>query len=235
MAVIDPQGRFSARVPEGDYDVLASAPGHVRTAVEAAAGATDVRVVIDSGVILHGRVISSEDGAPISDAFVGLETEGRSVNTPPVLPVATTGGDGTFELEGLTSGALAIQVWARGRPTKVEELPASTGDRAPITIALGPGAPEPRRSADLIGIGVELFPDGDLLRITRVLPDSGAHDAGLSAGDLIVAVDGVPVATLSMAAAIDSIRGPAGTTVTLTLRRDGHDTRRSVERRQIRS
>jgi membrane-associated protease RseP (regulator of RpoE activity) len=182
-------------------------------------------------------VISSDDGAPISDAFVGLEQEGRSVNTPPVLPVATTGADGTFALEGVTSGAIAIQVWVRGRPTKVEELPASAGDRPPITIALGPGAPEPPRRDNLSdsGIGVELFADGELLRITRVLPGSGALDAGLSAGDLIVAIDGVPVATLSMPAAIAGIRGPAGTTVTLTLRRDGHDTRRSVERRQMRS
>jgi len=235
LAVVDPQGRFSARVPEGDYDLLASAPDHVRTAVEAAAGATDVRIVIDSGVILRGRVISSEDGTPIADAFVGLEAVGRTVNTPSVLPVATTGGDGTFALEGVTSGALAIQVWKRGRAMKIEELPASPGDRAPITIALLPGAPEPRRNDDLIGIGVELFPDGDLLRITRVLPGSGALDAGLRAGDRIVAVDGIPVATLGMAAAIANIRGPAGTTVTLTLRRDGRDARRSVERRQIRS
>jgi hypothetical protein len=235
VAVIDPQGRFSVRVPEGDYDLVASAPDHVRTAVEAAAGATDVRIVIDSGAILRGRVISSEDGTPIADVFVGLEAVGRSVNTPPVLPVATTGSDGTFALEGVTSGALAIQVWARGHATKIEELPASAGDRGPITIALPPGAPEPRRNDDLAGIGVELFADGDLLRITRVLPGSGALDAGLSAGDLIVAVDGVPVATLGMAAAIANIRGPAGTTVTLTLRRDGHDAPRSVERRQIRS
>ena len=155
------------------------------------------------------------------------------MNTPSVLPVATTGGDGTFELEGVTSGALAIQVWARGHATKIEELPASMSDRAPI--ALAPGAPEPRRNDDLIGIGVELFADGDMLRITRVLPGSGALDAGLSAGDLIIAIDGIPVATLGMTAAIANIRGPAGTTVTLTLRRDGHDARWSVERRQIRS
>ncbi|HEY0990216.1 MAG TPA: PDZ domain-containing protein, partial [Kofleriaceae bacterium] len=64
---------------------------------------------------------------------------------------------------------------------------------------------------------------------------SGALDAGLRAGDLIVAVEGVPVATLGAQAAVDHIRGAVGTTVTLTLRRDGHDTRLEVARHPIRS
>jgi len=45
----------------------------------------------------------------------------------------------------------------------------------------------------------------------------------------------VPVAALGTIAALDRIRGLAGTSVTLTVRHDGHDERRSVERRELRS
>jgi len=76
---------------------------------------------------------------------------------------------------------------------------------------------------------------GDGLRIEGVFPGSGAEAAGLAVGDLIVAIDGVPVANLGATVATDRIRGTAGTRVTLTVRRDGHDAQRSVERRQLRS
>jgi hypothetical protein len=243
QTLIDPQGRFALRVARGDYDVIASAPGHRRTAVQAAAGATDVRIAIDSGAIVHGRVIASDDGSSVADAFVGVMVAHPAPRAPLVIPWVATGGDGSFELEGLSPGAVSIEVRARGYATKIEELPAvrDGAARGALTIALTPvvarGNPGGNGSGDgeIIGIGVQIMPALDGLRIMYVMPGSGALDAGLRAGDLIVAIEGVPVATLGAQAAVDHIRGAAGTTVMLTLRRDGHDTRREVARRPIRS
>lgn len=235
LSLIDPQGRFSVRVAKGDYDLIASAPEQPRGTAQAAAGASGVRIVIGSGGILRGRVVSSEDGAPIADAFVAVETAQTGVRMQSVVPVTATLGDGTFELAGLSSGAVALAVAARGYARKIEELPASDdGVRGPITIRLARGSDLPR-SRDVIGIGVQLVPEGDALRVVAVFPSSGAHDAGVTEGDLIVAIDGVPVATLDLDGAIGRIRGPVGTSVTLTVRRDGHDGRVAVERRQLRS
>jgi hypothetical protein len=243
-SLIDPQGRFALRVAKGDYDLIASTPDHKRVAVRAAAGATEVRIVIDSGAMVRGRVIASDDGSPIADAFVGLASASRTLKSPMVQPWTATGGDGSFQLDGVASGAVAIQVRARGYAPKVEELPAvRDGEaRGPLTIAMLPGAPAPdfargggNGSGEIVGIGVQIEPATNALRIVQVMPGSGALDAGLSVGDLIVEIDDVPVGTLGVQAAVANIRGPVGTSVTLTLRRAGHDARRSVERRPIRS
>jgi hypothetical protein len=246
QSLIDPQGRFALRVAAGDYDLIATTPDHKRAAVRAAAGATDVRIAIGSAATVRGRVVASDDGSPIADAFVGVAPAGRTLKSPMVQPWTATAGDGSFQLDGLASGAVAIEVRARGYATKLEELAAvRDGEpRGPLTIAMVPGAPgpEPPRggghgSGEIIGIGVQIEPalSSEALRIIHVMPGSGALDAGLSAGDLIVEVDDVPVGKLGVQAALAGIRGPAGTSVTLTVRRDGHNARRSVERRPIRS
>ena len=70
------------------------------------------------------------------------------------------------------------------------------------------------------GIGVEIqrLPDGTL-RVIAPIDDTPAVRAGIKAGDLIVAVDGVPLTPSDEEAT--SLRGEAGTTVALTVLRDG--------------
>jgi carboxyl-terminal processing protease len=70
-----------------------------------------------------------------------------------------------------------------------------------------------------IGVWVE-HPEG---RFTIVSPISGspADRAGLQPGDVIVAADGTKLEGLENDAAMSLIRGPAGTTVTLTIEREG--------------
>jgi len=239
LSLIDPQGRFSVRVAKGDYDLIASAPEQPSAAVQAAAGANNVRIAMGKGASLRGKVID-EDGEPVAEVFLGVEPIRNVVTRQSVLPVGATLADGTFELAGLSPGPISIVAFRRGYERKVVELPATDdGVRPPLTISLTEAAdrlPDRIRiRGDLIGIGVQLVPDGDVVRVVAVSPTGGAHDAGITEGDLIVAVDGAPVATLGLTGAVEQIRGPAGTRVTLTVRRGGRDGQVAVERRPLRS
>lgn len=101
----------------------------------------------------------------------------------------------------------------------------------PLTLELTRVEPgEPRRT-EMVGIGVALIADRDALRVFKVDPDGSAFVAGIQYGDLIDAVDGVPVTELGIDGATARIRGTAGTTVALTMRRDGEPQHVTVVRR----
>jgi len=68
------------------------------------------------------------------------------------------------------------------------------------------------------GIGIEVIADNGFIKVQRPLEDSPAARAGILAGDLILRIDGEPVGA-NLAAAIEQMRGPAGSLVKLTVRR----------------
>jgi carboxyl-terminal processing protease len=70
-----------------------------------------------------------------------------------------------------------------------------------------------------IGVWVE-YPDG-LFTIVSPMPGSPAESAGLRAGDVILEADGKPLTNVAEPDAIDLVRGPAGTSVRLTVQRPG--------------
>lgn len=70
------------------------------------------------------------------------------------------------------------------------------------------------------GIGVEVAPEQDGIKVLRPIADSPAERAGLRSGDVIVRIDDSPVQS-DVDAAIDQMRGPAGTQVKLSVRRPG--------------
>ena len=59
------------------------------------------------------------------------------------------------------------------------------------------------------------------LRIITPLPDTPAAEAGLQTGDLLSAIDGVSTDNFSLAEAAMKLRGASGSTVILTMTRDG--------------
>jgi len=71
-----------------------------------------------------------------------------------------------------------------------------------------------------IGALVEMNEDGYLV-IVEPLAGRPADLAGLKAGDLVLEVDGVETRGMNLVEAISLIRGPKGTTVHLTIRRQG--------------
>ena len=67
------------------------------------------------------------------------------------------------------------------------------------------------------GIGVELLQQQDnTLKVVSPIDDTPAARAGLRAGDLIVAIDGKPISAIE---AMEPLRGPAGSSVVLTIER----------------
>jgi carboxyl-terminal processing protease len=71
------------------------------------------------------------------------------------------------------------------------------------------------------GIGIVLDDASKAIRVRSVIPDTPAFHAGMAEGDVIVAVDGKPVAPLDRDQIIDILRGPEGSAVVVSVTRAG--------------
>jgi len=89
-------------------------------------------------------------------------------------------------------------------------------------------------AGEIEGIGAYLSEEesGDIL-IVAPIKDSPAEKAGLRAGDIITAVDGVETRGRDLADIIADIKGPRGTTVKLTIKRNGSTLTSTVTRDRI--
>ena len=72
------------------------------------------------------------------------------------------------------------------------------------------------------GVGIEVVAEDAGVKVLRPIEGSPAEAAGMLSGDYIVKIDGVDVGS-DLAGAINRMRGPAGSTVHLTVRRPGHN------------
>lgn len=89
-------------------------------------------------------------------------------------------------------------------------------------------------SGTLVGLGLTLSEDeSGYIRISEILSDSPAADSGIMLDDLITTINGIDVKTISFSEAADAMKGVEGSTITLTVRRDGKDTEYTIVRRSI--
>jgi RNA polymerase sigma factor (sigma-70 family) len=237
-SIVDASGRFEVRVRPGDYELVAAASGWAPSAaVKAAAGDTDVKLVVSAGATLRGTVIAADGGGPLPYARIMREAHGGGASAQPANAGTVTRADGTFELTGLPPGPVSITIGAGGFHPKIEAgMIASDGATlGPLTIPLTRLAEGEKPAIELVGIGVQLAADGDALRVERVIAGGGAAAAGIVAGDRVVAVDGVSASELGVDGAVAKIRGTVGTTVAITLRRGESLVPLVVERRKIRA
>ena len=79
------------------------------------------------------------------------------------------------------------------------------------------------------GVGIEIAAEADGIKVLRPIEGSPAFRAGVRSGDLIVAIDGEKIGP-DVDHAIERMRGPAGSHVTLTLARAGSPTPIDVAR-----
>ncbi len=73
------------------------------------------------------------------------------------------------------------------------------------------------------GLGLEVTSDSGLVKVISPIDDTPAQRAGMKAGDLILSLDGKSVEGLSLNDAVDRMRGPAGSTITINVKRENVD------------
>jgi carboxyl-terminal processing protease len=90
-----------------------------------------------------------------------------------------------------------------------------------------------RTEGQYSGIGLTITSEGGLVKVISPMDDSPAARAGVQAGDVISAVNGQNAAGMTQAAVSEKLRGPIGTTVTVTFLRDGEEAREVVLTREV--
>jgi carboxyl-terminal processing protease len=71
------------------------------------------------------------------------------------------------------------------------------------------------------GLGIEVTMEEGLVKVVAPIDDTPAARAGVRAGDIITQLDGEQVQGLSLNQAVDKMRGPVNSPITLTIKRDG--------------
>lgn len=73
------------------------------------------------------------------------------------------------------------------------------------------------------GLGMEVGGDNGLIKVISPIDDTPAAKAGIEAGDLIVEMNEAPVRGMGVQKAIEKLRGEKGTSIKLTIYREGQD------------
>jgi len=73
------------------------------------------------------------------------------------------------------------------------------------------------------GLGIEVTMENGVVKVVSPIDDTPAAKAGLKPGDYIVQIDGDPVQGMSLNDAVEHMRGPVGSDIKLTIKREGKD------------
>lgn len=90
-------------------------------------------------------------------------------------------------------------------------------------------------SGTYVGIGVQLSTEDEDIVVAAPIEGSPADEAGIESGDVVVAVDGKDVRDKDSSEIVEVVKGEKGTTVEVTVRRDGDERDFRMERAEIRS
>ena len=71
------------------------------------------------------------------------------------------------------------------------------------------------------GLGIEVTMEDGLVKVITPIDDTPAQRAGIQPGDLVTHLDDEPVLGLTLQQAVDKMRGPVNSEITLTVRRSG--------------
>jgi hypothetical protein len=228
-ASTDSDGHFALRdLPAGTAHLVVRAAGFA--AAEKAITVTDTggrresvldRIELTEEGIVDGEVVDTR-GDPVVGARVasGLAPTWLLVGSTP-SGVAVTDARGRFTLRELSEGNITVEAYApdvgRGRLSGVAVVAGRTTDRVRIVIERDVGdAGEPPASGGVaVTLGETTAPTEVV--VVSVAEGSEAERAGVAAGDVLLAVDDVAVATLEQAR--EKLNGPIADDVVLRLRR----------------
>ncbi|MBD3801972.1 MAG: S41 family peptidase [Thioclava sp.] len=71
------------------------------------------------------------------------------------------------------------------------------------------------------GLGIEVTQEDGFVKVVSPMDGTPAAEAGIQSGDFITAVDGESLMGMSLDQAVDKMRGPVGSEITITLVREG--------------
>ena len=71
------------------------------------------------------------------------------------------------------------------------------------------------------GLGIEVTMENGLVKVIAPIDDTPAQRAGIESGDLVTHLDDEPVLGLTLEQAVEKMRGPPDSEITLTIRRSG--------------
>lgn len=184
-------------------------------------------------------VVIGLGGSFVVGYTAGKDANNNSVNAPITVPKTTLP-------QGVSKDVdfnLFWDVWQRVKKDYVDKsisdkdlfygalsgIVASVDD--PYTVFLDPETTkkfEESLSGSFDGIGAEIGKKNEQIVIMAPLPDTPAERAGLKTKDMILAIDKKTTAGITLDEAVIRIRGKKGTSVTLTIYREGEKKERDV-------
>lgn len=225
VRVDDPRGEFTlSKLQAGTYVLSAVAEGRPPAQsdeIEVANGeqVRGVRIEIAAGATLSGRIIDADSGEPIDGARVWLDALTMTGRVAPT----TTSEDGSYELDGVPEGPFSVAISAEGYTKRVvagiETRGATALSQDFELTAVGDGPSKTEYS----GIGAMLAQPPEGLMIGQVVEGGPSEEAGLQARDLILRIDGRDTSDMTVAEAVQLLRGESGSRVSMAISRDGEE------------
>ncbi len=73
------------------------------------------------------------------------------------------------------------------------------------------------------GLGIEVTMENGIIKVVSPIDDTPASKAGILSNDLIIKIDGIQVQGMMLNEAVDKMRGPVNSPITLTIQREGKE------------
>jgi hypothetical protein len=210
-------GTFESRgLAPGIYDLHVSTPDGLSgkaTAIPVRSGqrTENVQVTVDAGARATGRVVRMRDLSPIQNTRVLAEVAGRSIET-------WSDDKGDFGLTGLLRDVpVSLSFTAAGFRSRQIAIVARSASESLGDVTLSEAKDE---NTGRIGLTFNISEAGQVIvdDVARGMPASAG---GLLAGDVVTHVDGRELRGFSAGQISDLLKGPAGTSVSLQVNRNG--------------
>lgn len=218
--VDDARGAFRLeKLAPGRYVLTAGASGKPpgrSDPIDVAGGiaTTGIRIVLPLGGAVAGHVFD-EHRAPLAGVELRFDAVSSVVDSS---ARATTDDAGQYRLEGAPVGPFTLRAQKEGfRIRMISGLRVDSHGTLAQDVILN--AADGGAGLEFAGIGANLMPTPEGLTLGAVGAGDPAERAGLRAGDRILAIDAETTDGMSLADALQRLRGEAGTSVGVSVHR----------------
>ena len=218
----DVRGSFRwDKLAPGSYVLTASAPGKPPARsdpVDVASGITtrNVRIVLLQGGTVTGHVFD-EGHQPLTGVEMRFDAVSSVLDS---TASARSDETGLYRLEGAPAGPFTLRAYKDGYRLRMMSG-LRVGSRGTLAQDVMLTSLDGGPTFEFGGIGASLEPTSDGIAFGAIFPGNPADRAGIQGGDRILRIDGDDTTSLSVADVLQRLRGQAGTTVGITVRRPG--------------